>query len=130
MAERRSRELEKVEWHDLPVSSMCFREDSFEIVVTSYDEQLEDYTSATLRLWAYESIEVDVQGRLSRPDQANIGVHRFDYELDEEGLLSGELGLLPGVAGFWRVAFTKAAWTLEASKPSTGSISQTPPEGP
>ena len=105
--------LDKIEWHDLVVSRLCISESGIELVVNPYNETAATYDRFRLTLRGASSMRLDVQGELSLRDWSDLEVSRFDYRAGNDRRLSGTLGILPGSAGFWTIAFESAQWELE-----------------
>lgn len=105
--------LTKFEWHDLPVSMLCISKSGIDLVVTPYNEALAQYDRFRLTLRGATSVRLDVQGDLSARDLSDVEVSSFNYRVGDDRRLTGKLGLLPGSAGFWTVAFENARWELE-----------------
>ena len=109
--------IKTINWHDLPISSLsiqpaggCF-DASLIISVTPFDEEKDEYINARLTLSNFHSLNLDIVGTSSAKDIACMEVATFDY-LQENSLLSGEIGILPGDGGYWKIKFTKAEWSL------------------
>ena len=109
--------LSKFEWHDLPVLRMSISESGINLVVAPYNEAAAKYDRFQLTLRDASSVRLDVQGNLSPRDWSDLEVSRFDYHSGDDGRLSGTLGVLPGSAGFWTIAFDNAQWELEQLPP-------------
>ena len=110
-------ELEDLEWHDLPVTSLCFRAEDVSLDVTPFDESTGAYSRYRLTLSEASALTVSMEGRLSADDRQRLEVARFEYSPAGDGRISGTLGLLPGSAGYWELAFEDARWALELRPP-------------
>ncbi|MFP4344801.1 MAG: hypothetical protein ACLFU8_08920 [Anaerolineales bacterium] len=108
--------LERFVWHDLPLTALRLTESTCELWVSPFSESLQAYEEAHLSLSGYESLNLDVQGELTPIDQRNLEIYRFDYELHEEGTLSGKLSILPGEGGYWSISFQRAVWELHMTE--------------
>ncbi len=104
--------LKRITWHDLPLIALRLTESTLDLWISPFSESLQAYEEARLSLSGYESLTLDLQSDLTPADQRNLEIYRFDYELHEDGSLSGKLGILPGGAGYWSLTFRRAAWEL------------------
>ena len=104
--------LDSIEWHDLPVDAISITESGLSLIVTPYDDVTNSYSSRTLRITEAESLELTINGSLSPKDLGELEVFSFDYESSSPGRISGTFGILPGNAGFWKLSFRNAAWSL------------------
>jgi hypothetical protein len=104
--------LKQITWHDLPLTALHLTESACTLRIAPFCEPTQRYKEARLSLSGYESLTLDLQGALTPAEQRNLEIYRFDYELHEDGSLSGRLSILPGGAGYWSLTFRRAAWEL------------------
>jgi hypothetical protein len=107
-------QLDSIEWHDLPVASLSVTDRGIELVVTPWIEATDDYSRYALHISGADRVELNLEGALSARDFENLEISGLDYALSPTGRISGSIGILPGAAGHWTIAFENAAWTLEA----------------
>jgi hypothetical protein len=106
--------LEVVSWHDLPVKSITIAESGVELVVMPFVEAEKKYAELQLSLIHIEGLQIDMSGQLSSADLANLEVATFQFSDLGSGYISGQIGFLPGAAGYWRIIFAKAKWQIGA----------------
>ena len=105
------KDLKEVEWHDLPIESISINIDSIEIVITPFNENSQKYDSLTLKLFSFDNIELSIAAELATSDLNNLEISSFEYTINN-GLLTGNLGILPANKGFWSISFTHANWCI------------------
>lgn len=105
--------LEAFEWHDLSVIKVSLTERGLELVVAPYDQEADREVFRCLRIVEADALSLDITGELSPRDMRSLEVSSFDYAIAPSGRMTGTLGLLPGSAGFWKIAFMNARWSLE-----------------
>jgi hypothetical protein len=101
--------IAEIEWHDLPIKSISFADDGFELVVTPWSEARDDYDCYKLKLTKFERLSVDIKSVLTCQDITSLEVSKFDYKIDND-LLTGEFGILPANTGYWTISFSNAIW--------------------
>lgn len=80
-------------------------------MVTPFNEEVREYDRFELHLFDFETLTLSLGGEITFSTLSDLEIANFSYTEDEE-LLSGEIGLLPGNQGYWKVAFSKAKWRL------------------
>jgi hypothetical protein len=101
------------EWHDLVVDRITIMERGVTVDVRPFNDDTNRYEHATLSLLDANTIEFDVQGKLSLKDLADLDIKDFDVEESAPGRITGSLGILCGDAGYWTIRVTNALWQLE-----------------
>lgn len=105
-------QLELIEWHDLPIAELSLKEDGVRLVVTPWDDKAQSYLTAELLLQEIEGLEVEISGSPTADDLKNMEVTMFEFVHLDETTISGSLGILPGMAGYWKMDFQRARWVL------------------
>lgn len=105
--------LQCIDWHDLPVYALHIGNDGIDLTFAQYDAATGSYTTRRLSLHAPRQVRLDITGDASRHDLANLEISTFQYAAAGDGRLSGQLGLLPGRAGYWTLTFEAAEWRLD-----------------
>lgn len=103
--------LKIFEWHDLPLVSLTFATESIRVVVTPFCEDKQEYEWYELLLTDASKLTVAIEGEMDFKSLKNLEVAGFDFTVHDDRL-TGELGILPAGGGFWRIAFTEAAWRM------------------
>jgi len=106
--------LESISWHDLPVESVAISKSGVQLAVSQFQESTGEYLSLVLSLFQLDGLDLEMSGQLSISDLSNLEVASFQFSHIEPGYISGCICLLPGSAGYWRIAFSKAQWQLLA----------------
>jgi hypothetical protein len=107
--------LDTLEWHDLPVTALSITEQGISLTVTPFDEATQAYVSTVLRIEDAATISLSLAGSLSGRDLAALEVSSLSYASTAGDRISGQIGLLPGGAGFWEISFTGAKWSLSST---------------
>ena len=118
--------LEDFEWHDLPVDSLTIQTAGLKLVTTPYNDARQSYDLAVLTLGDCTELDIAIDGRLDPKDLNELEVKSLDCVHQQDGTLSGTLGILPGSAGFWTIKFTNATWSLTMSNPAMQTDRATP----
>lgn len=105
--------LQCIDWHDLPVSALRIGNDGIELTFARHDDATGAYTTLRLSLRAPQQVRFDIAGQTSAGDLADLEISTFRYTATAEGRLDGQLGLLPGRAGYWTLTFEAAEWRLD-----------------
>lgn len=108
------------EWHDLPVAALTFAEDGIRLVVTPFCEDTQDYEIYELLLTEASKLKISIEGEMDFTVLKGLEVTDFDFTIREERL-SGELGVLPGNAGYWKIGFSDAIWQLNRRAEQAGA---------
>ncbi|USD66850.1 hypothetical protein [Vibrio sp. SCSIO 43136] len=82
------------------------------LIVVPYDNEHQEYQKVELQLFDYESLSLSMGGEITSSTLSNLEITDFTYTI-EDGLLSGEIGILPENAGYWSIKFSNAKWKLE-----------------
>ena len=112
--------LKQIIWHDLPLTALRLTESTLDLSLSPFSESLQAYEEASLSLSGYETLVLNVQGELTPIDQRNLEIYRFDYEIHDDGTLSGKLSILPGEGGYWSISFQRAMWELHMTHSQPG----------
>ncbi len=107
-----SNDLDRIEWHDLPLVALTVTAVGVQLVVSVYDETAGAYVGRGLRLTHPKQLSFQIAGQVLEADLANLEVSTFSYTLSPEGLLTGKIGILVSNAGFWEISVTDAQWQL------------------
>ncbi|WP_221795203.1 hypothetical protein [Oceanobacter mangrovi] len=104
------KQFEQFVWHDLPVQEITFSAIGLKLVVTPYNENAEEYDKYCLELEG--NFVYSLQGSFTSDSLEQLEVATLNYDLLENGTISGKLGLLPGDDGYWTISFQSAMWKL------------------
>lgn len=107
-----SNDLDRIEWHDLPLVALTVTAVGVQLVVSVYDEATQSYVGQALCLSHARSLSFRMAGQVSQTDLANLEISTFSYALSPDGLLTGTIGIIVGNAGFWEISATDAQWEL------------------
>ena len=107
-----SNDLDRIEWHDLPLVAVTVTAVGAQLVFSVYNEATHTHVGYGLRLSHAASLSFAIAGEVSQADLANLEISTFSYTLSPEGLLTGTIGILVGNAGFWEISTTDARWEL------------------
>ena len=113
-------ELDSIEWRGLAVRSINVRGNGMSLELDSVPNSLGGFSTAILDLSDADSMDLQVNGFVSPADLDELHIHWLAYTPTGSGQISGSLGLMPGRAGFWQVAFNNAHWQLHCSPPICG----------
>ncbi|EOB2853995.1 hypothetical protein ACIL2M_004390, partial [Vibrio vulnificus] len=103
--------LNQFEWHDLPLEVISIDQFGVSVIVTPYDNENQKYRRFQLQLFNYECLSLSLGGEITFGALKELEISDFTYSV-EEGLLSGEIGILPSNEGGWSIKFKKAKWQL------------------
>jgi len=106
--------LSSIMWHDLPLDQISIKSDSFELVITPFNELTKEYDVYTFKLFSFLSLSLSIESQLDLAMLKEMEITSFEYTL-KNGKLSGTIGILPANAGFWSISFEDARWSINSS---------------
>lgn len=108
--------LKSIEWHDLPLESIIIRGSSVMFHVTPFSEENQNYFDVFLKIFNYEIFDI----HLAETDKLNKNKHSevfsFEYQIDVDGKISGEISIIPERDGWWKFSFKKAHFDFRFGK--------------
>ena len=101
------------EWHDLPIARIAIIERGVMIDVLPFNNDADRYDWATLSLVEADSIDFNIQGKLSLKELDDLEIADFDIAESAPGRVTGTLGMLYGGTGYWTIRVENAIWQVE-----------------
>ena len=101
------------EWHDLPIARIAIIERGVVIDVLPFNDDADRYDWATLSLVEADSIDFNIQGKLSLKELDSLEITDFDIAESAPGRVTATLGMLYGGTGYWKIHVANAIWRVE-----------------
>lgn len=88
------------------------------IDVLPFNDEADRYDWATLSLVEADSIDLNIQGKLSLKELDDLEITDFDVAESAPGRVTGTLGILYGGTGYWTIHVANAIWQVEQHGPA------------
>ena len=101
------------EWHDLPIARIAITQRGVVIDVLPFNDSADRYDWATLSLTEADSIDFNIQGKLSLKELDTLEITDFEIAESAPGRITDTIGMLYRGTGYWTIHVANAICQVE-----------------